>query len=546
MKHSGVLLTVCVLAVTAFALAVRLPQLDERPMHCDEANQAMKTGLLLETGVYRYDPHEHHGPSLYWLTLPSLWMGSAENVAQTSQWQYRIVPVVFGAALILLLLLVSDGLGPAAVLVAAILMAVSPAMVFYSRYYIQETLLVFFSFAAVASGWRYLRGRRLGWAIATGIFVGLMHATKETWVLTAAAAVAGLGLATIWTRWRDGGQLRVRTPAQSAGDGSLSLPRPSLARRAGVPLLAGTVAACLVSAAFYSSFGTHWRGCVDSVLAYVTYVQRGGEAGIHSHPWYYYLQLLTYNRPMKGLFWTEGLIVGLALVGLTASLFRRGLPEKQRALCRFIGFFTLVLTILYSFIPYKTPWCMLGFLLGMILLAGVGARTLIRIVPTWPLKTIVTLLLLVGIAHLGRQSYLLNTRFRADQRNPYVYAHASTDMVNLAQQMERLAAVSPQGHEMAIHVVTPENYWPLPWYLRHFDRDSIGFWQDAATWRGHTRQLPPPSVIILTVDVQEAVDANLPAQYNKQMMYGLQPGVLLNVYAREDLWEAFLSANSAD
>ncbi len=40
---------------------------------------------------------------------------------------------------------------------------------------------------------------------------------------------------------------------------------------------------------------------------------------------------------------------------------------------RFLAFYTLVLTGLYAIIPYKTPWCMLSFLDGMILLAGVGA-----------------------------------------------------------------------------------------------------------------------------------------------------------------------------
>ena len=65
------------------------------------------------------------------------------------------------------------------------LTAISPALVFYSRYYIQETLLVFFTLAAVGCGWRYLRTHRLGWIVAAGASVGMMHATKETWILSA-------------------------------------------------------------------------------------------------------------------------------------------------------------------------------------------------------------------------------------------------------------------------------------------------------------------------------------------------------------------------
>jgi len=549
MTRAGVFFALCILAVTAGALALRLPGLDRRPMHCDEANQAVKTGILLETGRYRYDPHEHHGPSLYWLTLPSLRLGPAEDFARSRESQYRIVPVVFAAAGILLLLLVGDGLGRPAAVLAGVLAAISPAMVFYSRYYVQETLLVCFTFAAIGCGWRYVRSRRLGLAIATGACVGLMHATKETWVLSAAAAVAGLVLAASWARWRDGtsgtsegvaGAQRSDTPGPLAPLGTYFRPRP---------LVAAILAFGLVAVALYSSFGTHWKGPIDSVLAYVAYIRRAGEPGLHTHPWYYYLQLLTYNRPGGGFFWTEGLIVGLAAVGSIASLVSRekigsGNRAHRIAFCRFLAFYTLVLTALYAVIPYKTPWCMLGFLHGMILLAGVGAWTILRAVPTVPLKGLAAVLLIVGVVHLERQCQALNFCFFADQRNPYVYAHASSDVVNLAAQMERLAAVSPQGHEMVIHVVTPENYWPLPWYLRRFNRDRVGYWQDPATWQSETRDQPSPSVIILTPDVQEIVDGNLRAGYNKQMMYGLQPGVILNVYARADLWAAFLTAAS--
>ena len=192
------LLALGFLAATAGALAFRLPQLALRPMHCDEANQALKAAMLLETGRYRYDPQEHHGPLLYYATLPSLRLSGARNFAESREFDYRIVPVLFGAGLILLLPLVADGLGRMPALFAGLLTAISPAMVFYSRYYIQEMLLVFLTFAAIASAWRYLRSRSVLWAAATGVLWGLMAATKETWVLAAAAMGVGLALALAW------------------------------------------------------------------------------------------------------------------------------------------------------------------------------------------------------------------------------------------------------------------------------------------------------------------------------------------------------------
>ncbi len=549
MKRPSALFAVCTLALAAAALAVRLPRLAQRPMHGDEANQAAKAGILLETGVYEYDPKEHHGPSLYWLTVPSLRLSGANDFAHSTETAYRAVPVVFGASLIVLLLLVADGLGRGPAIIAGILTALSPAMVFYSRYYVQETLLVFFTFAAIGSAWRYCRTRSLGWAIAAGASFGLMHATKETWILAAAAMAAGLILAGLSRSFALPGWV-VKAERSDA---------PGVLRAIGAHLrpgaiLAAAVAACLVAVALYSSFGTSWRGPLDSILAYQTYFQRGSDAGIHAHPWDYYLRLLVANRPAKGFFWTEGLIVGLAGVGFVTSLSRwerAGVRAVQggwaTGFCRFLAFYTLVLTVLYSAIPYKTPWCLLSFLHGMILLAGIGAWAILRRLPGWPLKALAAVGLAAGVAHLAWQCYALNFRYCADhQRNPWVYAHTSSNVLELASRMERLAGLSPDGHDMVIHVVTPENCWPLPWYLRRFNADRIGYWQDPAAWSKDTAQHPPPSVIILTPDVQEAVDAHLAASYtvsyNRQMLYGLRPEVFLSVYVRDDLWQKFLSA----
>ena len=86
-------------------------------------------------------------------------------------------------------------------------------MVFYSRYFIHEMLLVFFSFLALAAGWRYWRSRKLGWALLAGAGLGLMHATKETFVITLAAAALALALNRAWNRWLDASGSAGQSPA---------------------------------------------------------------------------------------------------------------------------------------------------------------------------------------------------------------------------------------------------------------------------------------------------------------------------------------------
>ena len=133
-------------------------RLGERPMHTDEAVHAVKFGLLYDTGRYVYNPKEFHGPTLYYFSLPFVWLSGAHSYAEIrNEVPLRLTPVLFGAGLIALVLFVSDGIGRVAAVCAAVLTAVSPAMAFFSRHYVQEMLLVFFTFCLIAAGWRYAR-----------------------------------------------------------------------------------------------------------------------------------------------------------------------------------------------------------------------------------------------------------------------------------------------------------------------------------------------------------------------------------------------------
>ena len=499
-----------VLIVAAGALAFRLPRLDLRPMHGDEAVEAFKTGLLLDHGTYRYDPEEYHGPTLHYATLPFLWLRGEGSFAETSEVGFRLLPVVCGVGLILVLLLVGDGLGRASAVCAGVLTAVSPAMVFYSRYYIHEMLLVLFSFVAIAAGWRYVWSKKVGWAILAGASLGLMHATKETCVFAyAAMALAVVGKLT-WRRWW-GYPIRLRAVAR----------RPHI--------IAAAVAAAVVSVVLFTSLFTHWRGPLDSVLTYVHYLRRSGGAGLHEHPWHYYLEMLFYSAAQtRGPWWSEALILGLAVVGFVAVMWRESVPEASTPLARFVAFYTLFLTAIYAVVPYKTPWCMLGFLHGMILLAGIGVVVLVRLTPTHLLKGLVCLALAGAALHLGLKAHDASYRFHTDRRNPYVYAHTSGDVRNLVWQVEQLAEVHADGRRMVINVDAPENdWWPLPWYFRTFPH--VGY------------PLPPEHMGKAAMHIlHEGLEREAPAGFEFTGYFGLRPTVHVEIYARKELWEAFI------
>src|SRR6266581_8017395 len=168
-----------VVLALAGALALRFLNLDTRPLHNDEAVNAVKVSELWQQGRYAYDPDEYHGPTLHYATLPFLWLSGARNSDELADATLRLAPVVCGVGLILPLLLLADGLGRPAVAWAAILTAISPAMVFYSRYFIHEMLFLFFTALTLGAGWRYAQTRSARWALVAGAGLGLMLATQE-------------------------------------------------------------------------------------------------------------------------------------------------------------------------------------------------------------------------------------------------------------------------------------------------------------------------------------------------------------------------------
>jgi uncharacterized protein (TIGR03663 family) len=496
------------------ALALRLPQLDRRPMHTDESVHAIKFRGLWDDGVYRYDPHEYHGPALYYATLPIAWLHPARNFAEATETLLRLVPALFGLGLMLLLLLTRDALGNPATLWAAGLTAVSPALVFYSRYYIHEVPFVFFTFLLLAALWRYSQAPHLGWCLAAGGAVGLMHATKETFVFNL-AAIGGAGILTLaWTRVVEGR-------------------RPDLARWLN-PWHLGVVgaAAALVSVVLFSSFFTNPDGPLDSLRTYGPWLKRAEGHSPHVHPWHYYLGLLAWHQRGRAPAFSEALILCLAAVGLIAALARKELPGVHLGWARFLGFYILGLTGIYSVLPYKTPWCLLGFLHGMILLAGLGAVVLIRTGRTLFGRSFGLALLLAASGQLGVQAWRASFPYCDRQENPYVYAHTLSDVLDLADKVEALSRVHPQGHAMSVELIAPNHdYWPLPWYLRRFR--EVGGWAEVP-------DPPKAPILIASPALAKPLQAKLGDTYEPVGFFGLRPSVFLNLYVQRDLWQSYL------
>ncbi len=521
------------------AAGLRLPNLAVRPMHCDEAVHAVKFGGLLERGEYRYDPYEYHGPTLNYCTLPIAWFDGMVRLSDVTEAQLRLVPVLFGIALVGAAFLLRRIVGPTASLLAAMLVAVSPAMAFYSRYYIQETLLVFFTFVALIAVWRILHascgigsdGKVAGesryrwvWCVVLGVSAGIMHATKETaaisiFAMVVAAAVTCFG--------------RSRTAF-----------RREAAFLTGTLLISAMIAA-LVSAVLISRGFRHPHSILDSYTTYLKYIVRAsghGSAGAHVYPVYHYLQLLFWWRVDGGRLWSELPVGALALAAVGFAALGRTDSHNERAFVRYLAVYTLVVWCDYSAIPYKTPWCVLTPMQGVLLLAAIGGAMLVRQATAGWSRVVVWSGVTAVVVFNAYQTWAAVFVDELSEGNPYVYSATMRDVPVLASAMEPIAAGNSTGHDTPIQVMAPDDdYWPLPWYLRRWAR--VGWF----------RNLPegPAAPVIIVHASQESQLADylygrqppgqrylyVPlAKPDEREDWLLRTGVPLRVFVRLDYW----------
>lgn len=529
----------CVLRFTDRAIKI---------MHTDEATQAVKLHEMME-GRYKYDPVDHHGPTLLYSrrVLNGL---SGTGWKEMTESKLRITPALYGVALLLLLALVYDGMAKMALAWAAVFIAVSPLMVFYSRYFIMEVLLAFFTFGCIGCGWRYVMSRKPGWLAWAGVCAGLMHATKETCVLHFIGMGAGLLVAYGADFWSAGAGLGVVNRTR----------RQPVKRRHFLVFLACAAAA---SVTVFSQFFTEWRGVWDSVATYWNMLGRAGGQG-HEKPFGYYFSLLwggtMSGRPAdlgfspQNWLWalgldadarrmvlTEGVLMALAGIGTLTAFTAKAERNQTNHFIRFLAVYAVATFLIYSLIGYKTPWCIMGAWHGLLLMAGLGAETLVRLFWNVWVQRVVMVVLGMAALHLAVQAWRTSRDFARESRNPYNYSMTSPDALAWVEKFHRFAELHPDGYGLRIDQSDHQGGWPLPWYLsRQFTNYD---------WQGG-RPMDPgnAAVLLLSHTADEALRLQLrntgqaeafDDQFVAQSLT-LHPSGSLQVYVRKDLWQQYL------
>ena len=229
------------IAIIAVALGTRLWDLGGRSLHYDEILHAYYSWQFAQGFGYSHTPVTH-GPFLFHATAAAFALvGSSEVTA-------RLLPALFGTVLVGLPYFLRRELGRYGALAAAVLLTVSPSMLYFGRFIRNDIFMAVWALSLLIVMWRYMERPRTALLIVWTVLWAFALTTKESSYLTVGSFglfLLVLAAPPIW-RWVRGlGRLSDMTPA---GDllivlGTLSLPLLTPA----VGLLQGLVGVTLVN-----------------------------------------------------------------------------------------------------------------------------------------------------------------------------------------------------------------------------------------------------------------------------------------------------------
>ena len=463
-------LEVVFLLIFLAAVALRFYALDLKLFHHDEAVHAWFAYNLLTDGTYIYDPM-YHGPFLYYVTA------GVFSLLGDSDLTGRLLPALFGSLLLLLLYPIYrlGYLDKKQTLVAALFLAVSPNMVYFSRFLRNDIFIVFFTMLLLVALLYYFERGQTRYALLAGTAIGLGMSAKENMPIV----ILIFGLYLIYLIWTG----KVRLPAHWVRD-----------------LVLGVVVAVGIATAFYSSFGVHPEMALDWWLRAIEHWTAMHEMQrIGGPPYFYILLFILYEVPILILA-IVGVLQFFDIAGIISSWRERRrdmekpgetgvtdvdnvdkeetpdpLPpppevatpglrgrlreiisgsgeirqiDRQKEFARFAIFWMLLSLAAYAYIGEKVPWLILHQLLPMIFVAVYQMTTKKAVI-----AVAASILLVAMTFHVAFTP--------ADINEPIVQVQNSEDLRWLFAKIDAADRVA----------IATDSYWPLPWYYRG-DRSS--------------------------------------------------------------------------
>jgi uncharacterized protein (TIGR03663 family) len=455
--------------ILIIAFFLRFFLLDLKLLHHDEAIHSWFSYELLTKGAWQYDP-SYHGPFLYFVTAGMFaLLGPSDLVA-------RLLPSLFGFAIIPLVYAIYrlGYLNKNQTLIAALLIALSPDMVYFSRFLRHDIFMLFFTFLLLVAILYWFERGQMRFAVLAAVAAAGALSCKEEMPVILIVFVLFFAFAA----WK----------------GRFTLPPAWKA-----DLLLFFVLVVAIMSVLYSAFFFH----IDTLIGQNFTVSLQGvhfeaetagwyQAVVHwtemhnqqrlGGPLYYYIPLFfLYELPIFILaligaaqFMTAGLhplrfakrvknwvrerrftlpTSELAQVSLQQLREGQDVNKKSEEFFRFCMVWMIAMMAFYAYVGEKVPWLIIPQLLPMCFVA------------TYKLNWQKTAFALAGCIFLIVMTWHV-AFVPVDINEPIVQVQNSEEMREVMGLMDNSSLV----------VIASKDYWPLPWYYRGNKWDRIQFY----------------------------------------------------------------------
>ena len=173
--------------ILIIAIFTRFYLLEPRVMSHDETSHTYFSWLFFKGNGYAHDPVTHGPLQFHLVALSYFLFGDSDTTA-------RIPAAIFSIATIAFMWNYRRYLGRAGALVAALLLTISPYMLYYGRYVRNEAFVAFFGVVTLWSILRYIESAKPKYLYILTAVTVLHFCTKETSFIYAAQALLFLAL----------------------------------------------------------------------------------------------------------------------------------------------------------------------------------------------------------------------------------------------------------------------------------------------------------------------------------------------------------------
>jgi uncharacterized protein (TIGR03663 family) len=163
------------------AAVLRLWGLGDKPLHHDESLHAYYSWqFLINPSEYLYDPLLH-GPFLFHIVPVFFVLGKIFGAPDNGidNFTARLLPALMGMAMVPMIYYLRSYIGRYGALAAALLLAVSPSFVYYSRFLRDDIFVTCCALLLVVASIRYAETRKLGWLLTATAALTISYTAME-------------------------------------------------------------------------------------------------------------------------------------------------------------------------------------------------------------------------------------------------------------------------------------------------------------------------------------------------------------------------------